>query len=137
MRKVHSRAGAATLLAIAVFAGGVLRAKPSDGVLTGVVVNGRGAPVSHADVFWQGADGQAPHAAHCDASGKFRIPGVRQGLYDLRAEAAGMTSDWEHNVVVRPGGEASVTLRLSHAISATKKPLTGNPHAGTAGNLPY
>ena len=124
------------MLALAAFAAAVLPAKPTDGVLTGVVLNIKGAPVSAADIFWQ-TDGQAPHAARTDASGKFRIPAVRQGLYDLRAEAAGMTSDWEHNVVVRPGAEASVTLRLSHRVSVSKKPATGNPHAGTAGNLPY
>lgn len=116
MRKFRFQAGTIVLLALAACAGVIGYAKTVDGVLGGVVLNAKGAPVKAADVFWQTADGKAPHAVHTDASGRFRIAGVRQGLYDVRAQAAGMTSVWEHNVVVRPGGEASVTLRLSRRI---------------------
>ena len=116
MRKHRFEAGAIVLLALAACAGGIAYAKGVDGVLGGIVLNAKGAPVSAAEVFWQTADGKAPHAVRTDAGGRFRIANVRQGLYEVRAQAAGMTSEWEHNVVVRPGGEASVTLRLSHRI---------------------
>ena len=116
MRKLRFEAGAIVLLVLAAFAGSVAYAKAVDGVLGGIVLSAKGAPVSAAEIFWQTADGKAPHAARTDANGRFRIAGVRQGLYDVRAQAAGMTSEWEHNVVVRPGGQVSVTLRLSHRI---------------------
>lgn len=116
MRKLRVGAGTIVLLALAACAAGIVYAKTTDGVLGGIVLNAKGAPVGAADVFWQTADGKAPHAAHTDASGRFRIARVRQGLYEVRAQAAGMTSEWEHNVVVRPGGEASLTLRLSRRI---------------------
>jgi carboxypeptidase family protein len=90
-------------------------ARISEGVLDGVVLNGKGAPVAFASVFWQGADGKAPHALRTNSNGRFRIAGVHQGLYDIRAEALGMTSEWEHNVFVRSGRVASVTLHLTHA----------------------
>ena len=97
-------------------------AKIVEGVLGGVVVNGKGAPVAFAEVLWQGADGKAPHALRTNGNGRFRIGGLHQGLYDIRAEALGMTSEWEHNVFVRSGRIASVTLRLD-------RPIKQNPTA--------
>jgi|SRR5690242_7482804 carboxypeptidase family protein len=108
--------------ALALLAATVAYARISEGVLDGVVLNGKGAPVAFASVFWQGADGKAPHALRTNSSGRFRIPGVHQGLYDIRAEALGMTSDWEHNVFVRSGRVASVTLRLTHAAKPKPNP---------------
>lgn len=90
--------------------------RTTQGVLDGVVLNGKGAPVAFAAVFWQAADGKAPHAVRANKSGYFRIAGVPRGLYDLRAEGLGMASDWEHNVYVPIGKVASVTLRLTHRI---------------------
>jgi hypothetical protein len=116
MRKLRFGAGIVVLVVLAACAGGIGYARPVDGVLGGIVLNAKGAPVSAAEILWQTADGQSPHAARTDAAGRFRISKLRQGLYDVRAEAAGMTSEWQHNVVVRPGGEANVTLRLSRRI---------------------
>ena len=85
-----------------------------EGVLDGVVLSGKGAPVAFAEVFWQTADGRAPHAVRANGSGHFRIGGLRQGLYEVRAQGLGMTSEWEHNVWVPAGREANVTLHLTH-----------------------
>jgi hypothetical protein len=127
MRKLRFEAGTIALLVLAASAGGIGYAKAMDGVLGGIVLNAKGAPVNAAEIFWQTADGKAPHAARTDTGGRFRIANVRQGLYEVRAQAAGMTSEWQHNVVVRPGGEASVTLRLSHRIPpAASLPAAGN-----------
>ena len=100
------------------------------GTLAGVVLNAKGKPVGSARVLWQSADGKAPHATRTDASGHFHIAGLSQGLYELRAEAAGMVSEWQHNISVRSGGQASVTLRLSRHIAAAK-PVS----QGARGNL--
>ena len=131
MQKHRFQAVIFALLTVAAFAGGIAYAKVVEGALVGVVLNGKGAPVNAAEVFWQTADGKAPHAARTDASGKFRIRGIRQGLYDVRAESAGMTSEWAHNIIVRPGTEASVTLRLSRAIvrpaAASPSPRPSTP----------
>ncbi len=88
-------------------------AKEKPGALRGVVVNAKGAPVAGAQIMWQDSDGRLPHVLHSDAHGRFQIPVLRSGLYDLRAAASGTWSEWEHNVMVRPGSEAEVTLRLS------------------------
>lgn len=83
------------------------------GSLTGEVVSAKGAPVAGAQILWQAADGGTPHVLHSDAQGHFRIDPLHAGLYELRASAGGAWSEWEHNVMVRPGGEANVKLRLS------------------------
>ncbi|MBZ5660926.1 MAG: carboxypeptidase regulatory-like domain-containing protein [Acidobacteriia bacterium] len=89
----------------------VAPAKP--GSLTGEVVNAKGAPVAGAQILWQPADGSTPHVLHSDAQGHFRIGPLRAGLYEMRASAGDAWSEWEHNVMVRPGGEANVKLRLT------------------------
>jgi hypothetical protein len=114
MRKPCFTAGALALLFVAAFAYG----KIAEGVLDGVVLNGRGAPVAFAQIFWQAADGKAPHATRTNGKGRFRIAGLNQGLYDVRAQASGMTSEWEHNVLVRSGKVASVTLHLTRPKSS-------------------
>src|ERR1700687_3529253 len=86
--------------------------KQGPGNLDGTVVNAKGAPVAGAQVLWQASDGRPPPGLHSDAQGHFHIPPLRAALYDLRASAGDASSDWEHNVIVRPGSESSVKLRL-------------------------
>lgn len=87
-------------------------AKLKPGNLDGEVVNAKGAPVAGAQILWQAADGETPHVLHSDAQGRFRIEKLRAGPYELRASAGGAWSEWEQNVLVRPGADTSVTLRL-------------------------
>jgi len=88
-------------------------AKQKPGGLDGEVVNAKGAPVAGAQILWQAADGETPHVLHSDAQGRFHIEKLRSGFYDLRASAGETWSEWEHNVLVRPGDDANVTLRLT------------------------
>ena len=87
-------------------------AKEKPGALSGEVVNAKGAPVADAQILWQVSDGRIPHVLHSDAQGRFHIPNLHAGFYELRASAGSAWSEWEHNVTVRPGAEVNVTLRL-------------------------
>ncbi len=82
------------------------------GTLSGTVFGPSGKPVAGARVFRQVSDGSHPHTTKTDAHGHFRFGGLRQGNYDIRAQAHGHWSDWEHNVLVRSGRETRVNLRL-------------------------
>jgi len=108
MRKLRFLAilGWAFVFALPVSAG------PPKGALNGLVVNSKGIPVKSARVFWQTAEGTAPHALRSDAEGRFRVFPVRDGYYELRAESGGAWSEWEHNVMVRNGAEVNLTLHL-------------------------
>jgi streptogramin lyase len=88
-------------------------AKSKPGALDGTVLNAKGAPVAGALVLWQAADGETPHVLHSDAHGKFHLAALRPGNYDLRASANGTWSEWKHNVLVSPGTDAAVTLKLT------------------------
>ncbi len=89
-------------------------AKQKPGTLSGEVVDAKGAPVAGAQILWQKADGETPHVLHSDSQGHFEAGTLRSGSYDLRASAGGISSEWEHNVLVRPGTDSNVTLRLTY-----------------------
>jgi virginiamycin B lyase len=117
-------------------------AKSKPGNLDGEVLNSKGAPVTGAQVLWQAADGETPHVLHSDAHGKFHLATLKPGFYDLRASASGAWSAWEHNILVRPGSDASVTLRLTfkEPPSAAGVELKGLMHewdAPVPGSVPH
>jgi len=86
-------------------------ALPGKGTLSGNVYDPRGNPIA-ARVLWQASDGSAPHYLHTDAKGHFHIAGLQPGFYDLRAEAKGMSTEWEHNILVKDGKGEDLTLQL-------------------------
>ena len=117
-------------------------AKKKPGGLEGEVVNAKGAPVAGAQILWQAADGETPHVLHSDAHGRFHIESLRPGNYELRASASGAWSAWEHNVLIRPGGDTNVTLRLSFKTppAAARVELKGTLRVWDApvpGSLPH
>jgi Carboxypeptidase regulatory-like domain len=98
------------------------QAKELPGGLEGTVVNAKDAPVADAQILWQPADGGRPHVLHSDANGHFRIAKLRPGLYELRASAEGVSSEWSHNVVVRAHGQTSISLKLSQHPTSEQAP---------------
>jgi hypothetical protein len=97
--------------------------KKSAGVLTGTVLGADEKPVSHAAVSCESSGGMRPRAVHSDEKGRFRITGLKQDNYDLRASANGAYSDWERNIPVRLGATKEITLRLLNGNTA----LVGTP----------
>jgi len=85
------------------------------GTLTGVVIGPDDKPVAHAAITYQSSAGNAPHAIHTDAHGRFTITKLKSDNYEVRASAKGVFSEWEKNVTVRSGQTKSVTLRLEYA----------------------
>jgi hypothetical protein len=69
-------------------------------------------------VTYQSGGGTAPHVIHTDAKGRFSVEKLRADIYDVRASAQGLYSDWQKNVSLRPGQTKMVTLRLTHAKDA-------------------
>lgn len=103
---------AAALCAVFLPGGLTSAARSTPGSLGGVVLDTKAQPLAGANVFWQASDGRSPHRLHADHAGRFYIARVRPGLYDLRAQAKGMWSEWQRNVLVRSGRLTEVTLRL-------------------------
>ena len=84
-------------------------------VLTGVVIGPNDRPVARAAVSYQSSGGNAAHAVHTDAHGRFTISRLPADNYDLRASANGIFSEWEKNVTIHNGETRSVTLHLIYA----------------------
>jgi hypothetical protein len=85
------------------------------GILTGLVLGPDDKPVPHAAVTYQSGDGSSPHATHTDARGRFTITKLRSDVYDLRASANGVFSEWQKNIAVHSGKTKSITLHLIYA----------------------
>jgi len=108
----------ATLLTTALVASRSVLASPDrkgTSVLTGVVIGPNDRPVARAAVSYQSSGGNAAHAVHTDAHGRFTISKLPADNYDLRASANGIFSEWEKNVTIHNGETRSVTLHLIYA----------------------
>lgn len=95
--------------------------------LTGVVLGPDDKPVPHASVTYQSSSGNAPHAVHADAYGRFTITRLRADNYDMRASGRGVFSEWEKNVTVHSGQTKNVTLRLIYAKEIPKAYVKSKP----------
>ena len=58
-------------------------------ILQGWVRDSRGHPVAAVTVYLQGKAGAETLTARTDSEGAYRFPGLREGVYTLRAEMAG------------------------------------------------
>jgi Carboxypeptidase regulatory-like domain len=101
-------------------------------VLTGVVIGPNDKPVARAAVSYQSSGGNAAHAVHTDAHGRFTISKLPADNYDLRASANGIFSEWEKNVTIHTGQTRSVTLYLVYAKQMPKVAMSAsNNNAGS------
>lgn len=119
----------ATLLTTALVASRSVLASPErkgTSVLTGVVIGPNDRPVARAAVSYQSSGGNAAHAVHTDAHGRFTIPRLPADNYDLRASANGIFSEWEKNVTIHNGETRSVTLHLIYAKQMPKSAIAAS-----------
>jgi hypothetical protein len=93
-------------------------AKKIDTVIAGTVFGADGKVVPAASVTCQSSAGIRPRVVHTDAKGHYRITGLKQDAYDLRASANGAYSDWEKNIPLHAGQTKDVTLRLLNGNTA-------------------
>ena len=119
----------ATLLTTALVASRSVLASPErkgTSVLTGVVIGPNDRPVARAAVSYQSSGGNAAHAVHTDAHGRFTISKLPADNYDLRASANGIFSEWEKNVTIHNGETRNVTLHLIYAKQMPKSAIAAS-----------
>lgn len=120
---MHSRISSAILVVFTlIFATTGLHAqkpkKDSSATISGTVLDANGKPVPAAAVSCQSSAGFRPRIVHTDAKGHYRIVGLKEDSYDLRATSKGAYSDWEKNIPLRRGQSKDVTLRLLNGNTA-------------------
>ena len=119
----------ATLLTTALVASRSVLASPDrkgTSVLAGVVIGPNDRPVARAAVSYQSSGGNAAHAVHTDAHGRFTISKLPADNYDLRASANGIFSEWEKNVTIHNGETRSVILHLIYAKQMPKSAIAAS-----------
>ena len=102
--------------------------KKGTATVTGLVVGPDDKPVPHAAVTYQSSGGNAPHAVHADAYGRFTITKLRADNYDMRASGKGVFSEWQKNITVHSGQTKNVTLRLIYAKGVPKAYVKTKPN---------
>jgi hypothetical protein len=97
------------------------------GIISGVVIGPDDKPAPHAAITYQSSDGTGPHAVHADAHGRFTITKLRTDIYDFRASAKGIFSEWQKNFQVQSGHTSEITLHLIYAREMPKSASTAKP----------
>jgi hypothetical protein len=85
------------------------------GIISGLVLGPDDKPAPHAAITYQSSDGSAPHAVHANSHGRFTITKLHSDIYDLRASAGGIFSEWQKNFQVQSGHTSEITLHLIYA----------------------
>jgi tetratricopeptide (TPR) repeat protein len=96
--------------------------------LEGSVLDSTGRPLAGATLYLKFKDGTQTLSASADATGRYRFSGLREGIYELRAERAG----YLHSIVgpCRLGPKETKRLDLtleSPRNSQAPAPVTGKP----------
>lgn len=86
--------------------------------ITGVVLDANGKPVPAASVSCNSSAGIRARVVHTDKTGHYRLTGLKEDSYDLRASTKGAYSDWEKNIPLRKGQTKEVILRLMNGNTA-------------------
>lgn len=98
------------------------------GTIAGAVVDPVGAAAPKVVVQARGADG-AVHRATTEGDGRFRIPDLPAGTYDLSVAVAGLRPFEQKGVAVAAGMTATVAIRLQEG---TQLSTLGEDPAGIA-----
>jgi hypothetical protein len=91
------------------------------GMISGIVLGPDDKPAPFAAISYQSSGGTAPHAVHADAHGRFTITKLHTDIYDVRASANGIFSEWKKNFKVQSGRTSDLTLRLIYAKEMPKQ----------------
>jgi hypothetical protein len=93
----------------------------SPGTISGTVLAPDGSPQAHARVYLQPGNGRPPRTVLTDDAGHFSFGSVVTGMYDMRAQANGLWSEFVRNVGVKKNEDVNVKLQLKAAPPKTGK----------------
>jgi Carboxypeptidase regulatory-like domain len=91
------------------------------GIISGTVLGPNDKPAPHAVITYQSSGGTSPHVVHADAHGRFMITKLHSDIYDLRASANGIFSEWQKNFQVQSGHTSEIIMRLIYAKEMPKQ----------------
>ncbi|OFW41329.1 MAG: hypothetical protein A3J28_05315 [Acidobacteria bacterium RIFCSPLOWO2_12_FULL_60_22] len=101
-----------SLLAAIVFVGGTLWAQSSSGSIAGVVEDESGAVIPGATVTVTNVDTGISRAVTSDGAGRYRVPGIIPGHYEVQAEATGFQTEVRKGLQLTVGSDMAINLTL-------------------------
>ncbi len=90
-------------------------AQSTTGTISGTVTDSSGGAIANASVTARNVDTALVRSATTGSGGRFTIPLLPIGVYDVSAEVAGFAAAKLANVAVTVGGDTTVTLVLEPA----------------------
>ena len=124
---------ALALLIMALFTAPTVQAQPDLGTLQGSVFDSRGRPIAGATVYIQLKGETQTLTTITDSTGNYRFPGLRAGVYTLRAEMSGYENATHDAISLGPKDTKRIDLTLVSAkatgapSSAAETSATGKP----------
>ncbi len=114
--RVNARLAIATIVALlgAALALPAFAQSSTTGVIEGVVKDEKGEPVADATIT--AVSGQAPFTALTDAKGRYQLPNLPGGLYNVRGEASGKGAVVQEGVQVQIGRRTQLDFILNTGI---------------------
>jgi len=106
-------AAAGVVLFISMLGAGTAAAQTTAAALTGVVTDDSGAAVPGASVTVRNTGTGAVSRATTDAAGRYSLPGLDPGDYEVRVELAGFKTVVRGGVGLRVGGSSTVNVTLN------------------------
>jgi hypothetical protein len=108
--QIHAAPVATLLLATIIVSPASAAAQASGGVISGVVADAQSAVLPGVVVTVRNTDTGTVRSVTTDADGRYRLPGLPPGVYELRAELTGTT-------VTVPGITLTIGLEVEHALT--------------------
>jgi len=137
---MHIRRGLFRLATVCFFAGSLLVAQNVNSTLVGVVKDASGAFVPNADVTVTNEGTAIDTKTKTDDSGNYVVPGLPNGLYTVRLEAAGFKTNIVKGVTLLPSRtiRQDITLEVGtvqQAVEVSTGVPVVNTENATIGNI--
>ncbi len=105
-------AGVVALLGAFCFPGFTLWAQTPTGAISGMVEDESGAVIPGANITITNTDTGISRSVTTDSSGRYHIPGLIPGIYQVQAQVAGFETGVRQGIQLTVGSELAITLIL-------------------------
>jgi hypothetical protein len=95
--------------------------------VSGVVRDSSGGVIPNAKITLKSTTKGTVRETSTDDQGRYNLPGVDPGTYELRAERAGFRTEVKSNVVLTVGGSTDVDVTLKVGSTSDVVTVTGEP----------
>jgi hypothetical protein len=103
---------------------GVVSAQVTVGIISGVVQDSSGAVLPHAKVTVRQTDTALNRSTETDDEGRYRIPELPLGDYEVEASLSGFATETQKGVTLTVGREAVVNVTLRVGVAAQSVSVT-------------